>query len=1010
MKYKEVLCMSCTRLTKNTVPEIADDVISGILSTECRDPFSNVKVVCHNSRVLQWFKSYFLKKRSEVLMNVEFETLSVFLNGIINPRAEYTILDKNRLRDYIIREMMTPGKYAADPEKNRETDYIFNADGSVNGANLFEFADKLAALFLDYEFDEEDFASFGWEYDVYVSVIGQAEKDGCFTTKSLFDRALSSGLYEKPQGRVFVINNSYMTPLFGTILKKTCAENVVLYELDGSADAAGAEEPAFFSAPTPLREIEELHSRICKIVQKNDPELRFSDFLVYAPDINVYANSIARVFRQDGNEFPRIPYRISGEITEKKQIGDALKVLYDIACKRFFTRNDFYKLVINPMMQIVGGFTGEDAEVWMDVIVATNTHRNEKHSAFIKDDWDYLKKRLLTSVLVSDSFDIKSKVELAGGQDCIPYGCMDLDLGSMSKMLDLIEKLENWNGLFAADIETADLDKDGIRNLRQVLDSLFSFRSKNGAEKNYLYREIEKALDRAEKLFDKIPTVTLMQIIIDAPSVFSSNPTDLFTSGVTFMNLRSDDVVSAKYVYLLGLSSAAFPRITRKNELDRSEKHRPNEELDEASMNNIVRGSDHVTFSYVNCDVKTEEPFYPSPLIRKYSDAEEHAVPLDEKRDYSSLFTRKEFKDRKYYDGLFEGQKTVAEPDEEKDINNTSETVNKAPAGNNTEEREPVRQLKTSDLKSFLENTFLYHYKALTGMSDDDDEKEYRSEYELIDDNGLARYVAIKQMIDARDNYPDGIHESLKLNQAQPDFDEAGGYLGAYEYSADVVRHVVLEGFEPFTPKPFDLVTEDGRKWTLVYNDSIHTRVDGKCRTYVPSRDVTLKNPDNSYLLSAYIISLMDIASTGNNETEVTLGEDNLCIKKEFKITPEAAYRTLNDFYELMTDYSNLAYMDLDFIFYILNKFDNYIKKNKLTRIMTDDEKKAIVREEVGQDLSAFAEYMTNDYLSDHYKWKKSTLKKTVNPIKDLGYTDDDFPGQFYERLQKIRELIKYPL
>ena len=64
----------------------------------------------------------------------------------------------------------------------------------------------------------------------------------------------------------------------------------------------------------------------------------------------------------------------------------------------------------------------------------------------------------------------------------------------------------------------------------------------------------------------------------------------------------------------------------------------------------------------------------------------------------------------------------------------------------------------------------------------------------------------------------------------------------------------------------------------------------------------------------------------------------------------------------------------------------------------------------MGQDLSAFAEYMTNDYLSNHYKWKKSTLKKTVDPIRDLGYTDDDFPGQFYERLQKIRELIKYPL
>ena len=168
------------------------------------------------------------------------------------------------------------------------------------------------------------------------------------------------------------------------MINDLCGDNVHFYEINDKTDFLTNDKedrvvfddkkyikPAVYCAPNTLREIEELHSRICKEIQednkKDKDNLRFSDFLVYAPDINKYSSAISRVFNQDGTNYPRIPYRIAGEITEKRQINNALDVLFDIANKQFFTRNDFHKIIKNPMIQIVNGFTDKDASMWMDI-------------------------------------------------------------------------------------------------------------------------------------------------------------------------------------------------------------------------------------------------------------------------------------------------------------------------------------------------------------------------------------------------------------------------------------------------------------------------------------------------------------------------------------------------------------------------------------------------------------------------------------------------------------------
>ena len=74
----------------NTVNDMADAVIEAFKAVS--DPFESPIVVFHNTKAAQWFKAYYLKYCDEVMMNVRFMTLSVFVNGLINPKREHNII------------------------------------------------------------------------------------------------------------------------------------------------------------------------------------------------------------------------------------------------------------------------------------------------------------------------------------------------------------------------------------------------------------------------------------------------------------------------------------------------------------------------------------------------------------------------------------------------------------------------------------------------------------------------------------------------------------------------------------------------------------------------------------------------------------------------------------------------------------------------------------------------------------------------------------------------------
>ena len=91
------------------------------------------------------------------------------------------------------------------------------------------------------------------------------------------------------------------------------------------------------AAPTRLREIEELHSKICSLLTQ-DKTAQLGDIFVVAPQIQDYKTAIEQVFDQTDqfaatSAFPYLPYTIADFSGERSLTAEALNILFGILKK-----------------------------------------------------------------------------------------------------------------------------------------------------------------------------------------------------------------------------------------------------------------------------------------------------------------------------------------------------------------------------------------------------------------------------------------------------------------------------------------------------------------------------------------------------------------------------------------------------------------------------------------------------------------------------------------------------
>ena len=975
---------------------LADLLINEIKSK--KDFFESTTIVVPKESMEQWFKAYWLRNEDTVLMNVNFISVDDALYIMKAGEKSSSIARRNELRTMIIKHLIMFDKDQLD--KNLSS-YIYDKDGNLDSIHLYDLANTLSTLFMKYEkenFDivkilnqDNDLANSS-QYLLYHNVINDLKNNNITTLSNLINNTSDNELsFKKYKNPIYFFGFSDFDNLSFEFIKQLEKNNqLVLYFLK-QPDLNLDNKPNInlTGCPSKIKEIEVVHSKICSIV-KNNLDVNFSDFLVLSPDISKYEAEIGRVFSQDNLNFPSIPYSINDFKVSESEVTIALKDLFNVTNKKFFTRYDFFKFVNNKVIQKTRDISLDDTVQWGNAIIDMNVFRNGKK----EDDWAYAKKRLILSKVASMSDPDENIIETSCGK-YVPFSSIELSDESIIKFIKVIDDINLWMNSFTS--ETI-VTKEVIDNLRLQLEGWFSIKNKYGTESNKTLLKLERELDNwinFDLISQNIPFNTLMYTLFDLSNENKSKSSNLFVNGVTFTDYDSSTILSSKYLFFIGLSSKEFPIKELQSEIDLREDTSSKDDMDlyETQCLNNANG---LYLSYVNINLKTDEDYFPSSyvskLFAKYNlDIKSQIkISLDETRKWCELYTKKEYKDKTYYNGLFKTEK-----EQPPIIISDTDNINQ------------YNTIKLSNYRDYLTEPLKYKYSKLFGKEDNIQE-EIHQEYEATKIDSLVKYNYISSLIEYLINNPDKdfidktdtetdtvIDNKIDVDLARSFFERALLEHKIPNINEELTDECLIELVNiAVETKNFILNTANGNVEIIKNNDLIinHNSNDivltSDYSFAVASFDTTRKyfelcdcNGTNDYehLLKIYLCALMDIASL-TNMTEYTT-EYNIEIyhdKKNYQsfvVTPSQAFEILENIYIHMVE----------------TPFDCYLPINKINKKRSfDDAKEEAI------------------FTQSNCPWAYFEDRKMFNGENDLGFNKSNYDVVFESKRDELLSLVIY--
>ena len=327
-------------IKSSNLNELGNKLIDVILNR--KNVFDNFSIVFPNSKMEQWFKTYWLKNRKEILMNVNFSSLNDIILKLLQNEKHLRLMKKDDLKKYIIKHLAKQETLEILPNHIKDFFYI---NGELNPIKLYDLANELASLYMDYE--QEAFNFNGFEKQLYNKVLEEAYEQGYSTLGYLFENRIG---VKKSNQILYLFGFNSINKLQEKIINEYSKDSDInLYCLENCNDEY--KDYSLTLAPSKLREIEYVHTTICELLKDN--ENKYSDFLVLAPNISDYESIITRVFKQDNINFPNIPFTINDKKKVNSNVSTGILKLFDIANKKFFTRLDFFELINNQDIKFI---------------------------------------------------------------------------------------------------------------------------------------------------------------------------------------------------------------------------------------------------------------------------------------------------------------------------------------------------------------------------------------------------------------------------------------------------------------------------------------------------------------------------------------------------------------------------------------------------------------------------------------------------------------------------------
>lgn len=764
------------------------------------------------------------------------------------------------------------------------------------------------------------------------------------------------------------------------------------------------------AAPSKVREIEALHSKICALLK--DKNTRLGDILVIAPNIQDYKVAIEQVFDQndsDKSEFPHIPKVIADYSSEYSLVADALQILFTMLKKKYLCRSDLFALLHNSLVQRVRHFTSDDVRNWFSWVDEMHIYRDRGKGSDENpriDDWENAKTRLLLSRLTEN-------LVVAGGCEYLPYETIDSSSNdSLCKFIDAIDELEKW---ISDNSDSKAFTPEKINRITDFLKNWLML-SQNPPENlkpekivfDSVLSEIENLKAVAASLGENEESIDadcFSFALIDSAQSTALHNLGILSGGVTFANFKPNGILSAKYIFFVGADSKTLPGTNSENVLDLrftddAQRETGDDSIPKKNKNaflcQLMAAGEGFFISYVNKNLQKDEEFYKSSLLAQlFEDDSEIKLNIDEDRNWSELYTSREFRNKRLCE---KRNKSVSEQtlSDENDI--TKQKPNY-----------PVR-VSISQIKRFLSDPFIFNAESLFSKEDEDSENE-KLEFEPLSFDNLTnssiRKDYIQKSIESGKDLSEEFKKKLKNENILPDGKFGDIAFEDFKKESDELKNSVQK---VFTDKEIEFEKSidckiDGQKiysagskeaelnWNLTGQTAWHNQ------NFTDNNElVTVELNSSQNPLGGYVSSLALIASQ-KEEKEFKVSLNVLSLKKKpeqksFEIKTSEAKKQLQEIYSAMYGNGNESEFRKCLPYSLL--------KDTLAKPDKDPEKLSDLKAKLsGQDAQS--------------EWKYFSKKDLFDPYKDIGYTRENFAdkadgtkGEWSQTKEKMKGLIKF--
>jgi len=766
------------------------------------------------------------------------------------------------------------------------------------------------------------------------------------------------------------------------------------------------------ATPTKIREIEALHTSICKLMQNG---VRVSDILVVSPNLDDYRTAIKTIFDQSPEKkkyagdnakegFLHIPFAIVDSPARSSQTENALENLFAILEQGTITRPDFFSLIRNPVVQQTRHISEDDVSKWESWIEGTNVYRDRKHK---KEDWLDGVRRLLLAKMTKNPLQISDDI-------IMPYSDMATsDTHSLCKFVECIDSLEKWME-FGHGNRVADIDKlnDFINEWISMSNPLEDFASESIIINN-VTQAIEGLRNQMDAGIKNISWKVIKQTLLTAAQSSAYSCGSLFINGITFMNFIPNRIIPVKHLFFIGGDSMNFPGAKQHNTLDLRKFCTPWPGDDSpiakrryAFLCQLMSTSESFHISYVNQDIRKDAELYPTSVvndIRRFlvnsiqsncgnetiSQAEvwpERKISLDETRDFDELYTQKSLRSKRAFLNMMQDGFAHVSPQNVAPKNVSINTTIKCP------ERVPLYTLS-----NFLKDPFMFRVSQMLAESDTDDpEKEL---FEPIHFDALQKSSLLKMMVAAELSHEDEELEKFKRESLykgnMPDGIFGKKFLAEVESSKNAILTQMGESLInqikdswSYKSKIQDMQfsRNNSEKWTLSGTLDWCDSDNLEKITHMVAVSSSTKAPSREKFLSPYVKSLAVIAARTNgasaNKTQtIQISIYNSDISSEattatVSMTPVKAQELLQDIYTAaFGDETN-------------RPFSKAVPASLLDSTQI-------------KDIRSFKEQLLKG------PWEYFDKKSLFDPITDVGFDANDFANQWKEASEKMKSLMQ---